>query len=174
MNKKMKNENQKIKGLNFLLFMVVTYLVLSIFYPAKVLVALSYFVHLIYKLSWTVLAIIILMFLTNAFVDEKKIKKWFVEGRKLKAWSISIIAGIISSGPIYMWYPLLSQLKEKGVDDKYIACFLYNRAVKLPLLPILIFYFGWKISIFMTIYMIVFSIINGVTVEFILKLLDRI
>jgi hypothetical protein len=46
-------------------------------------------------------------------------------------------------GPIYAWYPLLKELREKGAANSLIAIFLGNRAVKPFLLPIMISYFGW-------------------------------
>jgi len=63
-----------------------------------------------------------------------------------------------------MWYPLLADLKEKGMKNSLIATFLYNRAIKIPLIPITIYYFGIKLTIILTIYMIIFSIINGILV----------
>jgi uncharacterized membrane protein YraQ (UPF0718 family) len=74
--------------------------------------------------------------------------------------------GIASSGPIYMWYPLLSDLKEKGMRDSLIAAFLYNRAIKIPLLPMMVHYFGWDFTFALSIYMVLFSVVNGVIVQY--------
>ena len=78
---------------------------------------------------------------------------------------ISIIAGVISMGSIYVWYPLLKDLKDKGVKDKFIATFLYNRGIKLQWLPILLLYFGWVYSVTLLIVMVVMSIFQGVLTE---------
>jgi len=64
-----------------------------------------------------------------------------------------------------MWYPLLGDLKEKGMKDSLIATFLYNRAVKIPLLPMMVDYFGWDFALALSIYMILFSVVNGVIVQ---------
>jgi uncharacterized membrane protein YraQ (UPF0718 family) len=64
-----------------------------------------------------------------------------------------------------MWYPLLADLKEKGLSHGLIACFLYNRAIKIPLLPLLIFYFNWQFVIVLTIVMIGASLIQGIFVN---------
>ena len=48
-----------------------------------------------------------------------------------------IAAGIISTGPIYAWYPLLKDFKEKRAGGSVIAI-LYNRAVKPFLLLVMI------------------------------------
>ena len=91
--------------------------------------------------------------------------KWLGKESGIKGWLIAIIGGILSSGPIYMWYPLLSQIKKQGGRDGLIATFLYNRAVKIPLMPLLIYYFGWIYAIVLTFVMIIFSVFQGLIVE---------
>ena len=85
-------------------------------------------------------------------LKEKGIRKWFYV----------IIGGILSSGPIYMWYPLLADLRSKGLNYGLIACFLYNRAIKIPLLPLAIIYFSWQYIIILTLVMITVSIMQGI------------
>ena len=68
-------------------------------------------------------------------------------------------------GPIYPWYAMLSELRQKGMRNALIAAFLYSRAVKLPLLPLMIHYFGVAYTLVLCLYLIVFSIISGIVVE---------
>ncbi|MEA3323272.1 MAG: permease, partial [Patescibacteria group bacterium] len=89
--------------------------------------------------------------------------------KKVRGWIIAIVSGVISSGPIYMWFPLLSDLKEKGVKDTFLTTFLYSRAVKIPLLPVMVYYFGTTFTAVLTGYILLFSIINGLVVSNILK-----
>jgi uncharacterized membrane protein YraQ (UPF0718 family) len=49
--------------------------------------------------------------------------------------------------------------------EALIATFLYNRAVKIPLLPMMIYYFGFKLVAVLTVYTIIFSVLNGYVVE---------
>ncbi|MFO7849816.1 MAG: hypothetical protein R6V67_07645 [Spirochaetia bacterium] len=51
-------------------------------------------------------------------------------------------AGTLSHGPVFAWYPFLSDLQGKGVSNGKIAAFLFARAVKIPLLAAMVFYFG--------------------------------
>ena len=76
-----------------------------------------------------------------------------------------IVAGILSTGPIYVWYPLLAEFKEKGVGYGYMATFLYNRAIKIPLLPVAVLYFGIKYVVVLTALMVLFSVIQGVLID---------
>ncbi len=127
------------------------------------------FLDILQKIIPVFILVFIFMFLSNLFLDSKKIARLVGESAGIKGWFISIAGGILSSGPIYMWYPLLSELKEKGMKNSFIAAFLYNRAIKIPLLPIMIYYFGLPFTIILTFYMILFSIINGIVVDKIVK-----
>ena len=79
----------------------------------------------------------------------------------IKGIIFSAAAGIISVGPIYAWYPLLKDLKEKGASDSLIAIFLGSRAVKPFLLPVMIKYFGWIFVLVLTVLMVLGSVIGG-------------
>jgi uncharacterized membrane protein YraQ (UPF0718 family) len=125
--------------------------------------------HVLWTLILRVLPILILvfgiMFLTNLFFEARNIVKILGKGSGFRGWAFAISGGIISSGPIYLWYPLLSDLKERGMKDSLIAAFLYNRAIKIPLIPMMVSYFGWPFTITLFMYMILFSIANGLAVE---------
>ena len=82
---------------------------------------------------------------------------------------LTVGLGILSSGPIYAWYPFLADLKEQGFKNSLITIFLYNRAIKLPFIPLLIYYFSWQFVILVTILMIIFSIINGIIMDKLVK-----
>lgn len=154
----------------FLITVIILYLVLLFINSAlfgEVLVKLLY---LLKQILPVVVLVFVLIFLSNLFLDAKRIAKFFGRGAGIKGWLIAIIAGILSTGPIYMWYPILSDLKKKGMRNSFIAVFLYNRAVKIPILPMMIYYFGLSFVIVITVYMILFSIINGILVEKILKI----
>ena len=86
-----------------------------------------------------------------------------------KKWVMSIVFGIISVGPLYIWYPLMKDLKEKGVEDKFIATFLYNRGIKLQWAPMLILYFGWTYTIVLLFVMTIFSVPQGIITQKLVK-----
>ncbi|MBA7715913.1 hypothetical protein ES703_124972 [subsurface metagenome] len=74
--------------------------------------------------------VFVIMLLINLFLKPARIAKFLGKGSGVKGIALSAAAGIISTGPIYVWYPLLRDLKEKGAGESSIAIFLYNRAVK--------------------------------------------
>ena len=161
----------KIKNLEiennwlFLLIMIIIYATLSITNTTILNSSLSFFTITLYQIIPTLIIIFSLIFVFNLILDTKNIVKWLGHLNKKRGWAISIFAGILSHGPIYMWYPLLSDLKEKGMRSGLIATFLYNRAIKIPLLPIMIYYFSLKFTILLTFFMILFSIINGILID---------
>lgn len=151
-------------GWVFLILMCVLYVVVALFNPVLIENSLSYFARII----WNIISILILVFgimlVSNAVMRTERTKRYLGEASGVKGWLIAMAGGVLSTGPIYMWYPLLSDLKEKGMKTSLMAAFLYNRAIKIPLMPMMIFYFGWPFTIILTIYMLLFSVVNGLLV----------
>lgn len=148
----------------FLAIIILTYLALSITNQTLFLETLTFFNDLILKIIPIFILVFVLMTLSNYFITTEFVVKHLKE-KGLKKWFFVIIGGILSSGPIYMWYPLLSDLKKKGLNDGLIACFIYNRAIKIPLLPLAIIYFSWQYIITLTLVMIAISIFQAILIN---------
>jgi uncharacterized membrane protein YraQ (UPF0718 family) len=97
------------------------------------------------------------------------VSKYVGRGSGIKGWLLAIVTGLLSHGPIYVWYPLLKELKEQGMSNGLVAVFLYNRAVKIPLLPMMVACFGLKIVVILLFYMFAASLIQGVVVNMIVE-----
>jgi len=148
----------------FLIAVVLIYFILFIFKKNLFFSGLIFFNKIIIGIIPTFFFVLILMGLSNYFVTPEFIIRHFKE-RKIRKWFFVIVGGILSAGPIYMWYPLLNNLKSKGLNYGLIACFLYNRAIKIPLLPVAIFYFGAKYILMLGFIMILMSVIQGVIIN---------
>jgi len=157
---KRKKANWAILGLTFLI-----YLIILTIKPGIIINSLKYFIHIFLKVFYIIIIVFVFIFITNLFLKPKIIVKHLGAESGLKGWFIAIVSGIISMGSIYLWYPLLKELKDRGMKKGLIAAFLYNRAVKIPLLPLMVYYFGWKFTVFLTVYMIIFSIFMGITMD---------
>ena len=153
----------------FLIAIIFVYIVLLFINYDLFASSLNFFFNLIIRIIPIFIIISVLMIITNYFITPKLITKYF-KAPGIKKWIFIVIGGILSTGPIYMWYPLLAELREKGLNYGFIATFLYSRAIKIPLLPIIIFYFSLKYVIILTIVMIVISIVQGITINKILPL----
>lgn len=151
---------------------IVVYIIISIVDLNLALKSFLTFLDIFKRIILILLVVFLLIFLTNIFLSPETISSHLGNTAGIKGWIISIVGGILSTGPIYLWYPLLADLKERGMKDSFIATFLYNRAIKPPLLPLMIHYFGIKLVVVLTVYMVIFSVINGILVEKIVKLLE--
>ncbi|MDZ7798973.1 MAG: permease [Patescibacteria group bacterium] len=149
----------------FLIIVLIIYLIVTIFSPSlgyrSFLGAFNIFVEIIP----VIILVFFLVFVFNLFISPEKVVQYLGNSAGFKGWFLSIVFGILSSGPIYMWYPLLKDLKNKGMRPAFITAFLYNRAIKIPLLSMMVFYLGWALVIILNFYMIIFSVINGYIVE---------
>ncbi len=113
--------------------------------------------------------IFVIMVLSNLFLTPELVKKHFGKEAGLKGWIYSLLFGLLVAGPPYALYPMLKNMKEHGLETKYMATFLYNRNVKIPLLPAMIYYFGWQYTVVMTVLVIIFSVIDGWVLGMIIK-----
>jgi uncharacterized membrane protein YraQ (UPF0718 family) len=103
-------------GWYFLLIVLVIYIITSIIKPSFLAPALTMFKNIMIKILPVFVIVFALMFIINYFITPKKLVEYLEKGNGAKAWLITIIAGIISTGPIYMWYPLLAELREHGIN----------------------------------------------------------
>ncbi|RLG12384.1 hypothetical protein DRN69_06875 [Candidatus Pacearchaeota archaeon] len=160
-----KNKLKRIgSGWYFLVIVSLIYILLVIFKQDLFFSSLNFFYRIMLKIIPILISVFVLMVLINYFITPKFIMKHLRE-KGFKKWFFVVIGGILSSGPIYMWYPLLADLKSKGLNYGLIACFLYNRAIKIPLIPFAIFYFGWKYIMVLSFVMIFMSIIQGIIIN---------
>lgn len=149
----------------FLFLVVMGYGILGIFDFVLLRDVLTVLIRLTVRIAPILLIVFVVMLLTNLFFENKSVFRFLGKGSGFRGWAVAIAGGIVSSGPIYMWYPLLSDLKEKGMRDCLIATFLYNRAIKIPLLPMMVHYFGWNFALALSVFMVLFSVVNGVIVQ---------
>ena len=107
------------------------------------------------------------MALINYFLHPKTVAKYVGKGSGIKGWFLAISAGIISHGPIYVWYPLLKELRDHGMRNGLVAAFLYSRAIKVPLLPLMVYYFGALFVVVLLPYIVIASLVEGEIIELI-------
>ncbi|MBD3361619.1 hypothetical protein GF358_02380 [Candidatus Woesearchaeota archaeon] len=156
-------------GWYFFGIVVLIYLFIAVIRPEYFFSAWDFFISIIKRIWWVFILVFVLLVLVNLFITPKAVYKYLGKQSGIKGWIAAVVGGIISTGPIYMWYPLLNELQKHGTRNALVAVFLYNRAVKPALLPLLIFYFGWSFTIVLTAVMIIASVFQGCIVEKILE-----
>jgi uncharacterized membrane protein YraQ (UPF0718 family) len=149
------------KGLKFLYVVIFTYIVLLLFDMDNAIHAVKIFFSILYTLLPIFIFIILLTALINYFLKPKDIIKHFGEDSGKRGIVYALLAGIISHGPMYAWYGLIEELREHGAKDELLIIFFYARAIKIPMLPFMIGIFGIPFTIIITIYILLFAIIQG-------------
>jgi len=118
------------------------------------------------KVMQNVLPVLVIVFFLLLAADLLLEPKWIKRnlGREagIKGWFMAVVGGVLAAGPIYAWYALLRELREKGMRASLAAVFLYSRALKLPLLPLMIHYFGINYTLLLCLYLLGFSILSGI------------
>ncbi len=167
----MKNKIEKQKGkrgwnnLYFLGLVIILYLFIFCFDFENAYNSLKASGGILVKLIPVLFLVVFLMGLLNYFLKPKAISKYLGKSSGARGWVLSVIAGIISHGPIYAWYPLLKELRKQGMRQGLAAVFLYNRAIKIPLLPVMIYYFGLAFAVILLVFTIIASLIEGKIIE---------
>ncbi|QOY52903.1 permease [Candidatus Sulfurimonas baltica] len=159
----------KFKGLKFLAAVSLMYLTLFIFDTSNTLASIQKSGTILYNLLPIFLFIIFITAMLNYFLKPKEIIKHFGKESGIKGVIYSVLGGVLSHGPIYAWYGVLSDMRNEGVKDRLLVTFLYARAVKLPLLPFMIDLFGVLFTIIMTLYIILSSVAQGAVMEYLEK-----
>jgi uncharacterized membrane protein YraQ (UPF0718 family) len=126
------------------------YIVLWRVAPEKTILALRTSVDIFSHVLPSLCLVFLLMMGLNLFMKPPYLAKFLGKGTAIPRNLFSAVAGIISAGPIYAWYPLLKDLREKGADNALIAVFLVNRAIKPFLLPVMVSMFGWTYVLSLT------------------------
>ncbi len=144
--KKYGNERKETKRSGAWMFPLVVaaiYLVILAVRPGKAVLAINSSIRVMLQIAIPLSVAFVMMMLVNLFVDPVSLARVFGKGAGIKGIAFSTLAGMLSMGPIYAWYPFLLSLKKQGVSDFHIANFLCCRAVKPFLFPVMIYYFGW-------------------------------
>ena len=152
-------------GWLFLALVLGVYALLGLIKPEATAEALIFFVGVMGQVLPVLGLVFLFLFIANLVLKPKRIRRYLGKESGIKGWVAAVFGGILSMGPIYAWYTMLGELRQQGMRDALIATFLYSRAVKLPLLPLMVHYFGAVYTLVLCLYLIGFAFINGILVE---------
>jgi len=155
----------KFKGIKFLIVVIIIYIFTAIFDNANYSISFNTSLKILRSILPIFAFIILLTASINYFLKPKQIIKHFGRDGGKKGTLYAILGGILSHGPMYAWYGMLSDMKSHGLRDGLIVTFIYARAVKLPLLPLMIGIFGVTFTIIINIYIVLFSVLQGIIMD---------
>jgi uncharacterized membrane protein YraQ (UPF0718 family) len=148
-------------GVKFLLAVAAIYSIVVLLDKNLALTGLADTGKMFLRLIPILVLVLGVMFVINRFIDTNKVKKHFGEDSGWRGWLWATVTGILISGPPYVLFPLLEDIKKKGMKNSLIAVFLYNRNVKIPFFPVMIYYFGLVFTVIISFYIITFSFLSG-------------
>ena len=157
------------RGRFFVLLVITAYVVLFVFNSQSALLALQKSARLSVKILPIFAVVIVFTAFLNYTLQSKQIVKHLGEKSGPKGWLFALFAGVISHGPMYAWYPMIEDLRYHGLKEGLIVVFFYSRAIKLPLLPLMIDYFGLGFTLVLSFYILLGALLQG----WCLKLLKR-
>jgi len=166
----MKKQPEKpfaFRGKIFFTLVLVGYGVLAFCNRGSALAALQKSGLVLLKIIPILIVVILMTATINYFLQPKQIVKHLGKKSGVKSWLAILFAGVISHGPMYAWYPLVENLRNHGMRDGLIVVFFYSRAIKLPLLPMMIDYFGLPFTLILSCYILLGAIIQGLIMEII-------
>jgi uncharacterized membrane protein YraQ (UPF0718 family) len=163
---KQMKEKRVSATVKFLAIVSVIYLIILFFDPGLAGAAIISTGETFIKIIPILILVFGVIYLINRYLDTSKLQKHVGHDSGLRGWFYATMAGILISGPPYVLYPLFGDLQRKGMRNALLAVVLYNRNVKIPFIPVMIYYFGTAFTIIVSIYIILFSFLNGLLVEF--------
>lgn len=151
---------------SFLFVILVCYAVCGLVEPTLTGNALLYFLSMLRKVIPILAMVFVTMILVNTFLDPRRIQQHLGTESGVRGWFYAVLAGIVISGPPFVLYPMLGDLQRHGARNALLATMLYNRNVKIQFLPAMVYYFGLHYTVILSVYIIVFSLLNGKLLEF--------
>jgi len=150
----------------YLLFAVfILYGILFFFNIQAAQLALQKVITTLIKILPVFIVVILFTALLNYFFKPRQIGTHLGRDSGIKGWLWALMAGILSHGPMYVWYSLLEDLRIHGMRDGLIVVFFASRAIKIPLLPMMIDYFGWAFTLILSFYILIGALIQGWIME---------
>ncbi len=166
--KMMRSAKDYAKGFSGWFFLAAVgglYALVGFFNPSLAAQALSAFESLFIRILPVLLLVFGLLFLASLFLEQKWLIRHLGRASGIGGWALTVLCGVLSAGPLYAWYPLLGELKKKGVSSALITTFLYSRALKLPLLPLMAHYFGVAYTVALSVCIVAFSVVSGLLMK---------
>ena len=160
--------------LKFLMFVVALYILVAIDNLSLAQEAFINTVVLFYHILPILVSVFILNVVMNKYLKAEIIEKYIGDKQGVAKVFYAVVLGIVIAGAPYILYPMLGDLKKKGASNDFLAIMLFNRNVKIPFIPAMIYYFGLSFTVVISLLIIVFSVLNGYLVSLLVETEDRV
>lgn len=157
-------------GIKFVLSMILIYGVLFLVSPSFISKSFFDFLEGFSKLLPMLIFFFFIIFIINFFLRPETVKRHLGQSSGLKGWVYACLGSVFVSSPPYVVFPMLKELREHGMKYSLIAVFMNNRNVQPAFLPVMAYYFGWAFTVVMSVYIMIFAILNAVIAG---KIMDK-
>jgi len=157
-------KNTGFGGWLFLLLVLAAYGVTATLDAGMASQALGLFGKMMRTVLPALVLVLALLLATNLLLRPQWIRHNLGRDSGTRGWLVAMVGGVLATGPVYAWVALLRELREKGMRTSLVAVFLYSRGIKLPLLPLMIHYFGTAYTLVLCLYLLVFSVLTGMLI----------
>jgi len=163
----MKNQEKpfSFRGKYLLATVIILYGLFFLFNGQSTLLALQKSSSILIKILPIFAVVILFTAVINYLLRPRQIARHLGKDSGRRGWLWVLAAGVISHGPMYAWYPLLEDLRKHGLKDGLIVVFFASRTIKIPLLPMMIDYFGLVFTIVLSVYILLGALIQGLLLE---------
>lgn len=155
----------RFRGLKLLGFVTSAYLLGAWIEPDKTAHAFMAGAKIFGELLLIFPLIILITALIDYRFDAKTFARHLGEESGAKGWALALGAGVLSHGPMYAWYPMFEEIRAHSVRYGLMAAFFYARSIKIPMLPIMVDYFGVSFTAILTLYILLAAWAQGWIIE---------
>ncbi len=128
MNKDQKNKpepkNKFKKLIMILTVIIIVFSILAIFYPEKSAAGREISFNYLKEIILIFPAVLVLMGLADVWVPQEKVEKYLGNNSGIKGLLLSIFMGALPTGPVFIAFPLASELLNKGASTMNIIILL--------------------------------------------------
>jgi len=154
----------------FFFSMVALYAVIALFNFSYISESSTNAISAFIKLIPLLVFVFLVIFIVNYFLNPETIKKHLGHDSGMKGWLYAILGSMLITAPPYVTFPMLKELKKHGMKYSLIAVFMNNRHVQPALLPVMAYYFGLSFTMIISVYILIFAVVNGIIIG---RLLDK-
>lgn len=165
MNTKQSSSPKNRSGWIMLAITLLLYGITAFFDAAITHSALNKSLDILKMIAPILLVVFFLLALMNTFIKPKSIVRYLGKESGFKGWFFALVGGVLSHGSSYVWYPMLSDLRDHGARDGLIVAFFYARAIKLPWLPVMVSYFGITFTLVFSFYILLGAWMQGLIAD---------
>ena len=166
-NSKMGGQKKNKKGSIIILAgIILAAVILLIFFPENRKPSINAALNLFQEFILILPAVMILMGLFTVWVSKETVIKYLGHASGIKGLIISLIMGMMPTGPLYVAFPMASMLLKKGARVANIIIFLSAWAcIKLPQELVELRFMGIKFMVVRLSFTIVMVIFMGLFIE---------